>query len=508
MSDTNDRIMTEAEAMEEIEKSAAIAADPTVSPDQLSVLLEEYLDRVRYPRGNANFMVREKAAREKLGPSLARNPNAPLKIVIELARHHPQDVLANPVFPLLPLEHPDLVGQLGTHSLGNLLRFAECPPAFVRLCVDYNNAEVRFAAQEHWALTGEPDLHSMDWQEAAIDGLMALRMAVPGDVFDLLEAGQLPSPIAERFPAVHAPETPEEFGVMERRIQKFVRREQRRAKGKLPPVPAQPADGWLAWATELYNGDLKVATGWAEDPALPVKALYALATTSDPKARKTKKNPHPPAPKEVRKALARNPACPTEILDIILIYDNSRNIAAHPNVTPEILSRIVAKFPYGPELSIVAASPRATMEVLRRVYEVTLTDKFIYSYHAEARRRARWSAGKLLAREGKGKNDTELAPFRTMSEYQFRQIAARNSNDLIVWLGHATETAANSARPDRNEILQRWARHVTWWCRFAVAVNPHTPVEIRRSLTEDSCRPVRAAARLRLMDPAHPILGL
>jgi hypothetical protein len=318
-----DRTAAEKEAYREIEELAAAAADPTTPPERLTALFDEYIDRVNYPRGHVHFREREKAAREWLGPPLARHPNAPLKVLLELARYHPHDVVANPVFPLLPLEHPDLTEQFGARSLEHLLRCAGCPPAFVRLCADHANPDIRFAAREHIALTGEPDPFGTDWQEAALDGLMALRMSLPDDVYDLWETGWLPEPIAARFPTVPEPQLPEEFGLMERRIQKFARRTVQRAKGKAPSVPTKPDDGWETWAAELYRTNLKEAAAWAEDPDLPIDALHALAVTPDPKARKTKKNPHPPAPKEIRKALARNPACPAEVLDAVLIYDIS-----------------------------------------------------------------------------------------------------------------------------------------------------------------------------------------
>jgi hypothetical protein len=502
-----DRTAAEKEAYREIEELAAAAADPTTPPERLTALFDEYIDRVNYPRGHVHFREREKAAREWLGPPLARHPNAPLKVLLELARYHPHDVVANPVFPLLPLEHPDLTEQFGARSLEHLLRCAGCPPAFVRLCADHANPDIRFAAREHIALTGEPDPFGTDWQEAALDGLMALRMSLPDDVYDLWETGWLPEPIAARFPTVPEPQLPEEFGLMERRIQKFARRTVQRAKGKAPSVPTKPDDGWETWAAELYRTNLKEAAAWAEDPDLPIDALHALAVTPDPKARKTKKNPHPPAPKEIRKALARNPACPAEVLDAVLIYDNCRNIAAHPNVTPEILERILEKFQYGPELSVVAASPKATPDLLRRLYDVTLDERFLYQYSAQARRLARHRIEQRVA-NGEPVSGMDAAAVRTIPPAAFHTITLRNGNPLISFVRYAMESPATVRREGYQQELRRRAEDGCWWYRFAMAVNPQTPEEFLPRLAEDGCRPVRAAARSRLADPTRSILGL
>jgi hypothetical protein len=472
----------------EIEERVTAAANPATPPDQLASLYQDSYREAVLPRG----------IRETLGINLARNPNTPPAILAALAQIYPRPVIENPVFPLLPLENPNVIRHFAVRSLTGLLQWSDCPPAFVRLCVDHSDAEVCFAAREHITLAGEADPFAMDWQERAIDGLMALRMPAPNEIFDLIETDRLPRPFTERWPAVHEPETPQEFGFMERRIQRVARRATLRAKGKLPPIPTKPAEGWAGWVAELYRSDIEAAVTWAEDPAMPVEALRAFAET--PKRRLTKKPLRSPAPAEIRRALARNPACPADLLDFVLFYDNAQNVAAHPNVTPEILARIVAKHQNSSKLSVVAASPKATPDILRQLYETITTTNI------PARRLARWNAERLRTIDNTRHNnsDNEARSFPLLEEF----LRSHHTNDILVFLNYATASAAPGRQAGYLEDVRHRAQQAAWWVRLAVAVNPHTPEEFRQPLTEDGCRLVRAAAHARLADPAHPILGL
>ncbi len=60
---------------------------------------------------------------------LARNPNTPPEILVGLLSMHPDDVLRNPVFPLLLLEQPKLLQELPSSTVAALVK----APSFKRM---------------------------------------------------------------------------------------------------------------------------------------------------------------------------------------------------------------------------------------------------------------------------------------------------------------------------------------------------------------------------------------
>jgi len=80
---------------------------------------------------------------------LAADPNTPADILFQLAGQFPEQFCANPVFPLLPLEHPDMATRMPTSALGGLLRYAGVPGDFLSYLAAYGSAEVAEAARLH-----------------------------------------------------------------------------------------------------------------------------------------------------------------------------------------------------------------------------------------------------------------------------------------------------------------------------------------------------------------------
>ena len=121
--------------------------------------------------------------------ALAANPNTPFSLLATLGANYPAEVLGNPVFPLLLLEHPDFVSTLPARSLQAILRqpnvplylleaaadraeidvqFAlvnklETPEAVLRRLINSRSDEIRYAAGLHVAIAKEAT--SVDWNK-------------------------------------------------------------------------------------------------------------------------------------------------------------------------------------------------------------------------------------------------------------------------------------------------------------------------------------------------------
>jgi hypothetical protein len=95
------------------------ATNPLATPDDLWQLLLKY----------KNKSIQSKAIRR----SIACNPNAPNKILLELAREFTSEVLENPVFALLQLEDPQLefVNQIEESRLVDILNRKNAAQIFI-----------------------------------------------------------------------------------------------------------------------------------------------------------------------------------------------------------------------------------------------------------------------------------------------------------------------------------------------------------------------------------------
>jgi hypothetical protein len=221
-----------------------------------------------------------------------------------------------------------------------------------------------------------------------------------------------------------------------------------------------------------------------------LELLDALANTPNPKQRATKKVPVPPAPKEIRRALARNPAATAEILDTVLFYHNARSVGSHPNATPELLARLADLYSYGPELAIVAAHPNTSPETLRRIHALMCETSRLRAYDASSRRWARFAL-------------REIEHLALPTETAHELLTHTGSNDKYGFCLNATQ--------DGEFKWDSWnesARYRPWWLRLANALNPYIPSRFLEEIAEDGCRLVRAVARIRLQEPERPLLGL
>ncbi len=142
------------------------ATDPGTSPQRLSEL-------ARW--------------RGAVARAVAANPNAPPRILAWLAGRYLEDVLANPVLPLLLLEDPGFVLNLPEKALWELLRNPEARPEFLASLERHPDPEIRDAARLHsarrnGAVGSEPDGLTLSAVEKGSPGVAeAIRVGLAPD---------------------------------------------------------------------------------------------------------------------------------------------------------------------------------------------------------------------------------------------------------------------------------------------------------------------------------------
>src|SRR5688572_25705319 len=94
------RSMPEEEASAHLE----MAQDPHAAPDRLAGVAHGIL------RGADQWELNDKSWKVLI--AIASHPNTPVDILLQCIWYVPEGVLANPVLPLLGLEHPDFVEQI------------------------------------------------------------------------------------------------------------------------------------------------------------------------------------------------------------------------------------------------------------------------------------------------------------------------------------------------------------------------------------------------------------
>ena len=104
------------------------AADPHTSPARLAILAQ----------GNKPAHFRRRY--------VARNPSAPLELLLDLLSRHPADVLANPAWPLLCLELGNVWGRV--RDLGQAASGPQVPPELIQECLR-RNQYVRALLRNH-----------------------------------------------------------------------------------------------------------------------------------------------------------------------------------------------------------------------------------------------------------------------------------------------------------------------------------------------------------------------
>ncbi|MBO0781021.1 MAG: hypothetical protein J2P37_19555, partial [Ktedonobacteraceae bacterium] len=96
---------------------------------------------------------------ERLNRAIAGNPNAPLPLLLELAKAFPQEFLTNPAFPFFMMTHPAFVRDISAEAWLSLLRCETIPPSW--LC-QLQDGRIPIT-------TGHPEIHARMTRRERLD---------------------------------------------------------------------------------------------------------------------------------------------------------------------------------------------------------------------------------------------------------------------------------------------------------------------------------------------------
>lgn len=316
---------------------------------------------------------------------VAANPNTPSDLLLKLAARHFDAFLTNPVLPLLLLEDPGFCLKIPASALRRLLRREQMPPTFLQTLARHPDPEVRGAARLHVAA---PAVASPAAElDAALHGLPSRCGTLP----TLLRLDLMPLWLLEPLGGATDNELRREvLATLQRR-----RAQDERAdrlwrlleRGGLRP---RAVNTWTGMAPNLTTDELeRLARGgpvarWqaAQHPLTPPAMLQRLAADRTMRvalaALRNRSLPeaamwaYAGAPDEARRlALARNPACPANLLDQ-LAHDRAKAVRAvvarHRAASDATLSRLAGDAEKSVVLAVLG-NPRtgpASLEVLSR----------------------------------------------------------------------------------------------------------------------------------------------
>lgn len=371
--------------------------------------------------------------------ALAANPNTPVDVLMRLAGAFPAELCANPIFPLLMLERPNLPGELPIATVRGLLRYSGVPRGFLEWLAAYGMPDVAAAARMHVNLGGPA---GDDWPALAQAELELLHS--PGNLaltHEMAELGAVPewlgpalsalddnssagasATVAEAEAALLHPST----DTLEQLLALRALADQPQLRARIAALAGLPAE----LLRELAGDDhASVRAAAARNPDLPADTLAQLADDESPL---------------VTRAAAENPAAPAELLDQ-LARDYSwvgvrtrLAVVRHPHVAPATLARLAGDL---------------AVDVRRAVHAHPATPAGVYA--------------PMLA--------AALADCMQSTTTLCRLLALAHPSAPPAYL------EARAAAPD-------WAE------RFAIARNPQAPAGLLRQLADDGNRLVRAAA--------------
>lgn len=388
---------------------------------------------------------------QAVAKALASNPNTPPQMLAKLLPRYPEQVLTNPVFPLLALENPLFLDTVERKTLVPLLQRRELPETVVRALTLHHDKNVAQAARLHIAL-GEAQA---GWEAEALSLILTLKNS-PWDRQQLLSRNLIPSWLWDALP---------------------------RSRKTLPkPEPCPPKPLLIPDFTPLTD---------EERANLPrnENKRWRLATSSNRI--------------EVLKIVAQqgevgvagNPLATTEILTLlvesVLGDEVVYGLLSHPNCPLSYLERWVTANVQ--TASAVIDNPGAPLALQQQALPLALYAGSSTRLPTEALLK-RWQ--QLPPGVRIGFHPTLLArpdcPLDDWLEIMEQECLQKNGplTRFTCWL--------NFTAPSR---LDQAARASTWFIRFAIGLNSATPRELLTMLRQDANRYVRAAAQSRLDDP-------
>lgn len=394
--------------------------------------------------------------------AVARHPNTPPDVLVELIGRCRDAVCANPVLPLLPLEAPGLLLDAPPELLRHLLRSPALPASLARLLADAGGAEIIEEAALHVSLAGEVETDK--WREAVqeywrttMSGAVARSDETPGDrlyLAELTEVGLWPE--------------------------------------WLGPAPRPVPDGELeAEAGRQIDEALRRGAGWGRGVAGHLRAASEPDAPVECLARYTE---HPDWP--VRLAVLRNPATPAALVAAGARHSYpdlfARAATLHPNADPESL------------VEMLAPTHDASVRALVRRHPLVRSAPGLSARAATAVR-------KFLLAGGFGAFCRDTPP-EAPALCRFLGVVRadeRERDDTPDDEKAADERATRSRREaaDSDDWKQRLAAALSLRPRAGARRRPAAflPPDRARmeALADDGNRLVRAAARARLADPCR-----
>ena len=489
-----------------------VASDPCTAPDVLGEL-----------GGSSDRITRQ---------NVALNPNTPTEVLLKLGAEFPEELLENPIFSLLLLENPNLVGQIPYDTLVSLFKYETVPDSFIEWVEDRGisdrqlvlalamNAktpknllqgllensyysEVKEVVQLHVNFAGEM---TESGEQSAIAAIC--NTAFDGQKYreyleQLAKINSIPQFLIS-FPELLTQIAPEnESSVFEADV-----------KHRNTPVEMLP---------QLARRNV------ANNPSTPVQILEMLATDKNAEVRyDVAKNPNTPvniliqlstdSKAWVRYDVAKNPNTPTNILSQ-LATDNDigvrRNVAANPNTPIEILSKLATDNNHGVRYSI-AANPNTPVEIL--VELATDHHSYVRQYIATNPNTPVHILSKLAADSHgticqyiAGNPNTPMSLLQQLLSHDSERVLkfavprylTHNPDKLSVVLQHYPKDSQPGysrlvilfhPQVPANLLVEN-RRSEAWLERYAIAQHPNTPPDTVEILAKDANRIVRAAAK-------------
>ncbi|BAZ11133.1 hypothetical protein NIES4071_29590 [Calothrix sp. NIES-4071] len=117
------------------------ACNQNTTPEQLRALAAQSTQLARLVCTNPNAepgLLRELANRSdyKILSAVANNPNTPTDVLWKVGVEFPEEVLSNPVFPLLLLENPNLVEEIPDNTLESFLKVDIVPDSLIKWVIN------------------------------------------------------------------------------------------------------------------------------------------------------------------------------------------------------------------------------------------------------------------------------------------------------------------------------------------------------------------------------------
>ncbi len=495
-SDRPDSLATDLDGS--IDCKLRLAADPTTTPSHLKKLANTDDRRIR--------------------ETIAGNPNAPTELLLQLGAEFPQQLLNNPIFPLLCLEELHQVDDIPLKTLCSLLKQPNVPEHFFELGVKTGDSEAMGslgmnpqtpkAILERWVQTTRNSdfqqiakLH-VNWEGEISEGWQAIALQEIESLFKRYDSGvlqdlkrlcaiakigpeSLPDSVIEQQAIAADPETPRPLLESLSCSEHF---EIRLAVAANPNTPSE----MLTQLAQEQNEWIHQAI--AANPNTPPAVLAQFATDSKPSV-------------ALLQAIALHPATPLSILKHLV----SSN---YPRVTQAAMESLYWETNLDPQwktlyqLLFESSSPDLPSHLTSKLEKMAVhPDSKIRVKLAENPKTPRHILYKLLQDPDievrLGLVNNPQTPWTLLGELICQELgepattdSELESNSLLGeilkcckqdWI--QLEIAGNPNVPVR--LLRRLATHSDPMIRRKVAVNPHTPPQCLLNLAQDEDWDVR-----------------